>query len=215
MILIEKPEINGWAAAIRGMRNAKNSWWKSDTEFHGSVPKIGKNDLNLMLRLAASGGEHRKFMRYITVTFDLTAPVYFWQQMDTYKVGTARNSTSKMHRLLHKEFDLEDFNTDGLPDEALGVLKVIIDQLNNWRKRYFETPQENKVARSELWDAVLRILPESYMQKSTMFMNYEVLRNIYHQRRAHKLGEWHDFCKWILGLPYAELFTEELPGAAK
>ena len=210
MLLIENTVVHGWEAALRGMRNPLNSWAKSDTAYTtvSGVPIIGKNDLSLCKRLCEAGSEHRKFLRYITVTFDITAPMYWLTQLDTYKVGTVRNSTSKMHKLLHKPFDMDDFETDELQQEAQGVLQVLIDQLNNWRERYLKTPQENVIARHDLWNAVLTLLPESYRQKSTMLVNYEVLRNIYRQRKNHKLGLWHEFCAWIAALPYAtELLT--------
>ena len=211
MIKIENLEISGWAAAIRGMRNPLNSWNRSDTAYNtvSAAPVIGKNDRTLMRKLCSSGSEHRKFLRYITVTFDLTAPMMFWAQMDTYKVGTVRNSCSKMHKLLAKAFEMEDFAAEDLPEEAKGVLQVIIEQLNNWRKRYFETPMENVIARHDLWEAILRLLPESYCQRATMLMNYEVLRNIYRQRKGHKLGEWLEFCEFIKSLPHSELITGE------
>lgn len=211
-MLLENPAVDGWAAAIRGMRNPLNSWAKSDTVFDtgNGVPKIGENDMKLMRKLVAGGSEHRKFLRMINVTFDVTAPLYWWQQLDTYKVGTVRNSCSKMHKLLYKAFEMDDFATDSLADEARGVLQVLIDQLNNWRKRYFETPEKQVSVRRELWDAILGLLPESYCQKSTVQMNYEVLRTIYHQRKGHKLIEWQVFGAWVGMLPYAaELIMEE------
>ena len=211
-MLIENLAVDGWAAAIRGMRNPLNSWAKSDTDFDtgNGVPKIGENDMRLMKKLVAGGSEHRKFLRMINVTFDVTAPLYWWQQLDTYKVGTVRNSCSKMHKLLYKKFEMEDFATDSLQDEAKGVLQVLIDQLNNWRKRYFETPEKQVLVRRELWDAILGLLPESYCQKSTVQFNYEVLRTICRQRRGHKLLEWQVFITWVGMLPYAaELIMEE------
>lgn len=209
---IEYPVTHGWEAAIRGMRNPLNSWNKSDTYFNtvSSVPKIGPNDLKLMQKLCRAGGEHRKFMRYINVTFDLTAPLVFWQQMDTYKVGTVRNSCSKMHKLLYKPFTKEDFACESLNPEAMDVLTALVVQMNDWRERYLKTPIEDYETRNALWDAILRLLPESYCQKATMQMNYEVLRNIYRQRKGHKLPEWTVFIKWIETLPYAkELLIDE------
>lgn len=211
-ILIERAAVSGWEAAIRGMRNPLNSWDRSDTAWNtvSLVPKIGKNDLSLMQKLCANGSEHRKFLRYIVVTFDLTAPMLFWAQMDTYKVGTVRNSTSKMHKLLHKPFEESDFAIENLAGEARGVMNVIIDQINNWRGRYLQTPVENATARNELWDAILRLLPESYRQKATMQMNYEVLRCIRRQRTGHKLPEWRDFIRFIDTLPYAAELLKEV-----
>ena len=211
MIKIEHTVTYGWEAAIRGMRNPLLSHDRTDTYFNtvSSSPVIGPNDKKLMAKLCKAGSEHRKFLRYITVTFDLTAPILYWQQIDTYKIGTTRNSTSKMHKLLHKEFEISDFSVDDLAGEARGVLQVLVDQLNNWRKRYMMTPVENYTACNELWDAILRLLPESYCQKSTMIMNYEVLRNIYRQRKGHKLPEWKQFLDWIESLPYADLLLCE------
>ena len=211
MIKIEHTVTYGWEAAIRGMRNPLLSHDRTDTYFNtvSSSPVIGPNDKKLMAKLCKAGSEHRKFLRYITVTFDLTAPILYWQQIDTYKIGTTRNSTSKMHKLLHKEFEISDFSVDDLAGEARGVLQVLVDQLNNWRKRYMMTPVENYTACNELWDAILRLLPESYCQKSTMIMNYEVLRNIYRQRKGHRLPEWKQFLDWIESLPYADLLLCE------
>ena len=209
MITIEHTTVTGWEAALRGMRNPLNSWDKSDSYFNTSsgVPVIGKNDKALALKLCEAGSEHRKFLRYITVTFDLTAPILFWQQIDTYKVGTVRNSTSKMHKLLAKPFELSDFAVEDLPEMAKGVLTVIVDQLNAWRQNYIDTPKTFPAVRKELWESVLRLLPESYCQTSTMLMNYEVLKTIYRQRKGHKLGEWRVFLDWIESLPYSELIT--------
>ena len=199
MITISHTSVSGWEAALRGMRNPLNSWDRADSYFKTSsgTPVIGKNDLALMHKLCQAGSEHRKFMRYIIVTFDMTAPHFFWHQFDTYKVGTVRNSCSKMHKLTAKEYTIDDFATDGMSGEALGVLNVLIDQLNNWRTRYLQTPTTNAVARRDLWDAILRVMPESYLQTATIQLNYEVLRAMYHQRINHKLPEWHQFCTWI------------------
>lgn len=205
-----KLEVSGWEAAIRGMRNPLNSHDRSDTAWqtNSGLPIIGENDLALMKKLCKAGSEHRKFMRYIIVTFDLTAPMYVWSQVDTYKIGTVRNSTSKMHKLLAKEFSLDDFETEGLTDEAKGALFAVIDTLNTWRKRYLELPEDAKAEKRQLWDAILKLLPESYCQTSTLLMNYEVLRNIYRQRKTHKLREWRAFCAWISDLPYSKLITD-------
>lgn len=211
MITIEKTQVYGWEAAIRGMRQPYESHSNSDTYFNTSsgVPVIGKNDLALMMKLCAAGSEHCKFMRMITVTFDLTAPMFFFAQADTYKVGTVRNSTSKMHRLLAKPFELGDFAAEDLPDVTRGVLQAIIDQLNAWRQNYLDTPKTHVNTRKEIWESILRLLPESYHQKSTMLMNYEVLTAIYRQRKGHRLNEWAMFLDWIRSLPYSELITGE------
>lgn len=210
MIKIEHTTVTGWEAALRGMRNPLSSWDRSDTAWNTNtgLPIIGKNDMELARKLVKSGSEHRKFMRYIIVTFDLTAPMMYMSQIDTYKVGTVRNSTSKMHKLLSKKFEMSDFATEGMFDLAKGALAVIVDELNQWRRMYLETPKEETEKRKAIWEGVLRVLPESYCQTSTMQMNYEVLRNIYQQRVNHKLHEWHEFCKWIQSLPYSELITE-------
>ena len=210
MIKIEHTTVTGWEAALRGMRNPLSSWDRSDTAWNTNtgLPIIGKNDMELARKLVKSGSEHRKFMRYIIVTFDLTAPMMWFAQLDTYKVGTVRNSTSKMHKLLSKKFEMSDFATDGMFDLAKGALAVIVDELNQWRRMYLETPKEETEKRKAIWEGVLRVLAESYCQTSTMQMNYEVLRNIYQQRVNHKLHEWHEFCKWIQSLPYSELITE-------
>ena len=210
MIKIEHTTVTGWEAALRGMRNPLASWDRSDTAWNTNtgLPIIGKNDMELAKKLVKSGSEHRKFMRYIIVTFDLTAPMMYMSQIDTYKVGTVRNSTSKMHKLLSKKFEMSDFATEGMFDLAKGALTVIVDELYQRRRMYLETPKEDTEKRKAIWEGVLRVLPESYCQTSTMQMNYEVLRNIYQQRVNHKLHEWHEFCKWIQSLPYSELITE-------
>ena len=210
MIKIEHTTVTGWEAALRGMRAPLQSWDRSDTAWNTNtgLPIIGKHDLELAKKLVKSGSEHRKFMRYIVVSFDITAPMMWFSQLDTYKVGTVRNSTSKMHKLLAKPFELGDFATEGMHDLAKGALAVIVDELNQWRRMYLDTPKEETEKRKAFWEGVLRVLPESYCQTSTMLMNYEVLRNIYQQRVNHKLNEWHEFCKWIQSLPYSELITE-------
>lgn len=212
MIHIENTVVTGWEAAIRGLRNPMNSWAKSDTTYNtcSDTPNIGPNDLKLMQNLCKAGSEHRKFLRYLTVSFDMTAPILWWAHFDTYKVGTVRNSCSRMHKLLHKEFDESDFACEDIPDEAKGVLLVIIDTLNCWRKRYLKLPEDKVMEKKQLWESILRLLPESYYQKATILLNYEVLRAIYHQRSTHKLAEWHTFCDWIRSLPYADkLITGE------
>ena len=212
MIHIENTQVYGWEASIRGLRNPLNSWAKSDTTYNSvsPVPNIGPNDLSLMQKLCKAGSEHRKFLRYLTVTFDITAPTMMLLQLDTYKVGTVSNSCSKMHKLLHKEFDMEDFAVEELPDEAKGVMMVLIDTINAWRKRYLELRDDKVMEKKALWESILRVLPESYYQKRTMLMNYEVLRSIYRQRRGHKLNEWASFLNWIETLPFAnKLIMEE------
>lgn len=249
MIKIENTEIVGWEAAIRGMRNPLNSWEKSDSgygcgndkeyfcdkcssSFHcpsrEKTYNIGPNDYDLMKRLRNAGTDHRKFMRMITVYVDITAPLYWWKEFDTYKVGTVANSCSTMHKIHAKEFTLDDFSYEHLitnkdPDcydasyhwhsesantnlyaTPLDGLKVIIGILNANREAYLET--KNK----EYWWQLIQLLPSSYNQRRTVMLNYEVLANIYKSRRNHKLDEWHVFCEWIENLPYAELITDKV-----
>ena len=227
MISIEKTDIYGWEAAIRGLRNPLNSWEKSDSGYcegrsarcdncpiapdeyslchsalvnEGNLYIVGEKDLALMKQLVSAGSDHSKFMRMITVTCDITAPMYWWAEMDTYKVGTVRNSCSKMHKLLAKPFEASDFSAEYANNFICGV----VDLLNSWRDYYLETKDK------KYWYAVLQLLPESYNQRATWQANYAVLRNIYHARKSHKLNEWHDFCTWIKSdLPYSELITED------
>lgn len=212
MILIEKTDTNGWEAAIRGMRNPMNSWSMSDTVFHnGGTPEIGERDRDLMRRLTLSGSDHRKFLRFITVTADITAPLYWWKEFDTYKVGTVVNSCSTMHKIHAKEFTLDDFSHEHLTYYAvdgelhrdwLDTLECLMDDLNLARTLFLSTKDKT------YWWQMIQLLPTCYNQKRTMFLNYEVLRNMYHARKHHKLDEWHDFCAWVEGLPYAdELIT--------
>lgn len=212
MIKIEKTDVVGWEVAIRGMRNPLNSWEKSDTTYYrwpeeGVLPEIGPNDLNLMKRLRKAGPDHRKFMRMITVYVDITAPLYFWKEFDTYKVGTVANSCSTMHKLAAKEFEISDFSTEHMNKYSLNILKEIIRQMNYCRNLYLveKDPERKK----EAWWQMIQLLLTSYNQKRTVMLNYEVLANIYHSRRGHKLDEWHEVCDWIESLPYSELITGE------
>ena len=220
MLKIENVEVMGWEHAIRGMRNPMNSWEKSDSRSCGTCGDcdicidydncpfdhdghkfvIGPNDLDLMTRLRNSGTDHRKFMRMITVYLDVTAPLYFWKEFDTYRVGVEKNSCSTMHKIHAKEFTLEDFSCEKLYD-PLGDLRPIVDRLNVYRERYLETKDKND------WWQMIQLLPTSYNQKRTVMLNYEVLANIYKSRRNHKLDEWHTFCDWVSELPYSELIT--------
>ena len=229
MIKIENTEIVGWEAAIRGMRNPLNSWEKSDSKWYSiGIPTsnpaaindkylsqkycIGDNDLDLMKRLRNAGTDHRKFMRMITVYVDITAPLYWWKEFDTYKVGTVANSCSTMHKIHAKEFTLDDFSCEHLFDtpesefnDSMDVLKEVIDILNLYRDRFVKNPH-----RKEYWWQLIQLLPSSYNQRRTVMLNYEVLANIYKSRRNHKLDEWHVFCEWIENLPYAELITDKV-----
>ena len=227
MIKVENTDVYGWEAAIRGMRNPKNSWELSDTkEFcnssylykdceHGST--IGEKDLSLMKRLVKAGTDHSKFMRMIIVTCDIVAPLYWWKEMDTYKVGTVRDSCSTMHKITEKEFSVEDFSTDRLFPAAQENLKSTIDLLNYYRIAYLNfdgLSEEYKklfkygdVTKKDVWWQLIQLLPSSYNQRATWQANYAVLRNIYHARKNHKLDEWRKFCEFIESLPYSELIT--------
>ena len=254
MLKIENTEVIGWEHAIRGMRNPKNSWVKSDsgvcvthgpahcadcvyTDCHADDVEIstkyilGSNDLNLMTTLRNAGTDHRKFMRMITVYLDITAPLYWWKEFDTYKVGTVANSCSTMHKIADKEFTLDDFSYEHLNCEPyrrnwiesatvdeditsphkvwmtpLDILRCTIEMLNAYRESYLETKDKQD------WWQMIQLLPSSYNQKRTVMLNYEVLANMYKSRRNHKLDEWHTFCDWIESLPYSELITGEKKG---
>lgn len=224
MLKIENAEIMGWEHTIRGMRNPKNSWVKSDsgvcathgpahcadcvyTDCHADDVEIstkyilGSNDLNLMTTLRNAGTDHRKFMRMITVYLDITAPLYWWKEFDTYKVGTVANSCSTMHKIADKEFTLEDFSCEHLVGIAKDDLHGTTAVLNHFRKLYLQSKDK------KYWWQMIQLLPSSYNQKRTVMLNYEVLANIYKSRRNHKLDEWHTLCDWIERLPYSELIT--------
>ncbi len=218
MIKLENINTYGWETAIRGMRNPMNSWDKSDSYYiHADceIPvtvnsqfHIGENDLKLMQSLVKAGSDHSKFMRMITVTLDITAPLYWWTECDTYKVGTVRNSCSKMHKIHSKPIELSDFSIDDFSYSVLlnevnirDVLALIISECEYHRKLYIETKDKKH------WRALIQLLPESYNQCATVQLNYQVLRNMYHSRKNHKLDEWVEFCKWIESLPYSELIT--------
>ena len=201
MITIEKTEVFGWDAAIRGMRNSFNSWDKSDSKYNAQTGKfeVGPADLTLMDRLSRSGSSHAKFLRYINVTFDVTAPRYWWVEMDTYKVGTVRNSCSTMHKVQAKEFIREDFSIEHLNEESLKTLDILIKTLNEARNRF--NSEKNK----DDWWQMIQLLPASLNQKATIQLNYQVLQGIYFTRKDHRLDEWHTFCDWIKNLPYSSL----------
>ena len=239
MIKIEQTETAGWEAAVRGARNPMNSWDKSDSEktlvscedpwgctgyiVETNNMNIGPNDLGLLKRLAKAGTDHRKYMRMITVYCDITAPLYWWKEFDTYKVGTVVNSCSTMHKIQAKEFTLDDFSHEHLIEETpeelkewgIGVdwedashtiwpkdiLEMTMESLNNCREAYLETNDK------KYWWLMIQLLPSSYNQKRTVMLNYEVLANIYKSRKNHKLDEWRTFCDWIKTLPYSELIT--------
>lgn len=239
MIKFENTEVIGWESAIRGMRNPMNSWEKSDSGWFSSEDDmgvdyvqynshsdpselyfVGQNDLNLMARLRNAGTDHRKFMRMITVYVDITAPLYWWKEFDTYKIGTVANSCSTMHKIAAKEFTLEDFSHEHLMDEPIyvhdgldsdeerifstGLLNDTIFCLNVFRKKFLETKDK------KYWWQMIQLLPSSYNQRRTVMLNYEVLANIYKSRKNHKLDEWSvGFMEWIESLPYSELITGE------
>lgn len=200
MIKIENVDVHGIARAVYSARNAMNSWDKSDSNFEKDI--LGNADLELAKKLVKAGTDHSKFMRMITVTFDIIAPMYWWKEASTYKVGTVRNSCSTMHTIHKKEFTLDDFSYEHL-DLELNILEVVIIGLNAARKRYLKSKDKAD------WWQMIQLLPSSYNQRSTVQLNYAVLRNIYHSRKNHKLDEWVDFCKWIESLPYSELITME------
>lgn len=233
MLTIDKTETYGWEAAIRGMRNPMNSWDKSDSEhicescedpwggtgyiFDTNMVNIGPKDLDLMKRLRNAGTDHRKYLRMITVYCDIIAPLYWWKEFDTYKVGTVANSCSTMHKIQAKKFEREDFSVEHLSntldDHIAGVdmgdrhfmvmMDNVISCLNVARDRYNETKDK------KYWWQMIQLLPSSYNQKRTVMLNYEVLANIYKSRKNHKLDEWHTFCDWIETLPYSSLITGE------
>ena len=227
MIKFENTEVVGWEHAIRGMRNPLNSWHKSDSgckcPYYSTKETvclgckenmcIGPNDHDLMTRLRNAGTDHRKFMRMITVYVDVTGPLYWWKEFDTYKVGTVANSCSTMHKIAEKEFTLEDFSCEHLNRIGTSTLWDIIGTLNTARNLYLNggdykgthyEPKDKKV-----WWQMIQLLPSSYNQKRTVMLNYEVLANIYKSRKNHKLDEWRELCKWIESLPYSELITGE------
>lgn len=224
MIRLENTLVQGWEAAIRGMRNPMNSWDKSDSHAcycqldgsdcvmveEGHEPAlecndgkygfcIGENDMALMKKLVKAGSDHRKFLRFITVAVDITAPLYWWKEFDTYKVGTVANSCSTMHKIHAKEFTLEDFSHEHVVDMGEHALMAIVQALNYYRDWFLKTNDK------EYWWQMIQLLPTSYNQRRTVLLNYEVLRNMYHARKAHKLSEWSEgFCGWVETLPYAK-----------
>ena len=232
MIKLENYEVMGWEHAIRGMRNPMNSWEKGDSDYHcpytagggcgdcGQNMVIGPNDHSLMMRLRNAGTDHRKYMRMITVYVDITAPLYWWKEFDTYKVGSVANSCSTMHKIHEKEFTLEDFSHEHLCMITKDNLRRTIEILNiyrglfiNWDKKDDNTKNAlltgisecGEFDKKDAWWQMIQLLPSSYNQKRTVMLNYEVLANMYKSRKAHKLDEWREFCKWVEGLPYSEI----------
>lgn len=202
MIKIENVDVFGWEAAIRGMRNPMNSWDKSDTAYWvcpnpGDLYYgLGENDLKLMKTLSKAGDDHGKFLRMINVTLDITAPLYWWKEFDTYKVGTVANSCSTMHKIHAKEFTLDDFSHEHLHDEAYDVLVGAVYVLNDFRRRFIQHRDKGD------WWQMIQLLPSSYNQRRTVQLNYQVLKNMYLARKHHKLDEWREFCAWCETLPY-------------
>ena len=201
MIKIENIDVYGFETAIRGARNPKNSWHLMDSGYNNGEFEIGENDYDLLRRLTIAGPEHRKWNRMVTVTMDIIAPLYWWKEYDTYKVGTVANSCSTMHKIQAKKFEMSDFSVEHL--RSLRVMHEIIDELNFYRDKF------NKDKKKEDWWEMIQLLPTSYNQKRTVHLNYEVLGTIYHQRRHHKLDEWVEFCNTIKTLPYSEFITRE------
>lgn len=199
MIRIENTNVVGWEAAIRGMRNPKNSWKLSDSKPDcGNGFIIGDNDLRLAETLAGAGNDHGKFLRMIIVTMDITAPLYWWKEFDTYKVGTVADSCSTMHKIQAKTFTLEDLSTEHLTAHAMRAIYLTIDVLNEYREKFLQTKDKND------WWQMIQLLPSSYNQRRTILLNYAVLRNQYAARKNHKLDEWREYCEWAERLPYAE-----------
>lgn len=206
MIKIEKNDIFGWVAAVRGMRNPMNSWDKSDSDWMPIDTAnfefvLGKNDLKLMQSLAKAGDDHAKFLRMINVTADITAPRYWWTEFDTYKVGTVANSCSTMHKITAKPIELSDFSLDDFEDGSWSLsdgLRGAVLECERLRQKYLDTDDER------YWRGLIQLLPQSYNQKRTVQLNYQVLQHMYFARRYHKLSEWREFCAWVLGLPYFE-----------
>ena len=201
MIKIENIDVYGFETAIRGARNPMNSWDRMDTCYNNGEFGIGENDYKLLKNLTIAGPEHRKWNRMVTVTMDITAPLYWWKEYDTYKVGTAANSCSTVHKIQAKKFEISDFSVEHL--RSLRVMHEVIDELNFYRDKF------NKDKKKEDWWEMIQLLPTSYNQKRTVHLNYEVLGTIYHQRRHHKLDEWVEFCDTIKTLPYSEFITRE------
>ena len=212
---------------IEGMRNPMNSWDKSDSYRYWSKAhdekidtpgyEVGEADLNLMQRLANSGTDHRKFMRMMPVYVRITAPLYWWKEFDTYKVGTVANSCSTMHKIQEKEFTLDDFSYEHLDIRTRKILEETIKALNDYRKLYIDyNPDDFEIkgcpSKKVIWWQMIQLLPSSYNQTRNVMMNYEVLANIYRQRKNHKLDDWREFCEWIETLPYSELITGETRG---
>ena len=200
MIKIERDSVMNLDGAIRGARNPMNSWAKSDSFYDGNGQFIlGPVDIDFGHRLAVSGSDHRKFLRQIFVTVDITAPLYWWKEFDTYKVGTVANSCSTMHKIHAKAFDRDDFSHDRLDESGLALLDAIIDYLECERQKFIANKEDRQP-----WHNMIQMLPSSFNQMRTVTLNYENLISMYYARRNHKLAEWHTLCDWIASLPYAK-----------
>ena len=224
MIKLENWEVVGWNHAIRGMRNPMNSWAKSDTEYKEplitpgayrdlKVPIIGPNDHELMMKLAKGGSVHAKYRRMIAVYVDITAPLYWWKEFDTYKVGTVANSCSTMHKIHAFELSRDDCSCERLTSRSMVVLESVLSEVNFWRSIYINGGRWGGVdyepRDKRAWVQMIQLLPSSYNQKRTVMLNYEVLAGIYPMRKNHKLDEWHVFCEWIESLPWSEIIIGE------
>ena len=204
MIKFERTSVMNFENAMRGARNPLNSWDRSDSRVENGEFVFGENDLDLARRLAKAGSDHRKFVRQIFVSVDITAPIYWWKEYDTYKVGTVANSTSTMHKIHSKPFEPDDFSHDHLTEFALGSFERTLEDLEKLRQEFIESKDKN------VWYSLIQLLPESYHQMRTCSLNYENLIGMYGSRKGHKLDEWHDFCDWVCGLPYfKEIFLDE------
>ena len=204
MIKFERTAVMNFENAMRGARNPLASWERSDSRTENGEFVFGSNDLDLAKRLVRAGSDHRKFIRQIFVSVDITAPIYWWKEYDTYKVGTVANSTSTMHKIHSKTFEKDDFSHDHLTPKALASLERTVKDLEELRLEFLETKDK------EVWYSLIQLLPESYHQMRTCSFNYENVYNMYNSRKGHKLNEWHDFCDWVCTLPYfTELFVEE------
>lgn len=208
MIKIENIEVMGWEHAIRGCRNPMNSWAKSDSYHESGGYVVGPNDLDLMERLAAGGSTHAKYRRMLTVYMDITAPLYWWKEADTYKVGTVANSCSTIHKIHSKPIEMSDFSIDNFNILSEGIYMMdcftnVVADCEMLRQKYLETKEK------KYWKALIQLLPCSYNQKRTLMLNYEVLSHMYHDRKEHKLTEWREFCQMIKALPYSQIITME------
>ena len=209
MIKIENIDVYGFETAIRGARNPMNSWDRMDSCYNNGEFEIGENDYKLLKNLTIAGPEHRKWNRMVTVTMDITAPLYWWKEYDTYKVGTVANSCSTMHKIQAKEFELDDFSYEHLLDNSLDTLLNVIGILNYHREAFNTYQDDYAHGKKDYCWQMIQLLPTSYNQKRTVHLNYEVLGTRYHQRRHHKLDEWVEFCDTIKTLPYSEFITRE------